>query len=94
MATAMLNVRLDKALKTDGERVLAKQGVSATEAIRGLYRFLQQNQEVPGFCRDEDHVPTPEERRERMRQLVGIAKMDSGEDAATLKAQRLSRWEL
>ena len=47
MTTAMLNVRLDKGLKAQGERVLARQGVTATEAVRGLYRLLSQTDEVP-----------------------------------------------
>lgn len=91
MATAMLNVRLDKSLKSEGERVLAQQGVSATEAIRGLYRHLEQTEEVPDFCRTENVQPSPEERRRKMRQLVGIAKLKPGEDLDSLKQERLSR---
>lgn len=93
MATAMLNVRLDKSLKAEGDRVLAKQGVSATEAIRGLYRFIEQNDEVPDFCRSESGKLTPEARRQKMRQLVGIAKLAPGEDLETLKNERLSKVE-
>lgn len=93
MATAMLNVRLDKNLKAEGDRVLAKQGVSATEAIRGLYRFIEQNDEVPDFCRAESGKLSPEARRQKMRQLVGIAKLAPGEDLKTLKRERLSKVE-
>lgn len=93
MATAMLNVRLDKNLKTEGDRVLSKKGISATEAIRGLYRFLEQNDEVPDFCKSETGKLSPEARRQKMRQLVGIAKLAPGEDLQTLKHERLSKME-
>lgn len=93
MPTTMLNVRLDKGLKTEGDRVLAKQGVSATEAVRGLYRFLEQNDEVPDFCRSESGKLTPEARRQKMRELVGIAKLAPGEDLRSLKSNRMSNLE-
>ena len=92
MVTAMLNVRLDKDLKAEGERVLAKQGVSATEAVRGLYRFMEQTEEVPEFCRAEHGALSSEDRRQKMRQMVGIAKMAPGEDLSTLKQERLARF--
>lgn len=94
MATAMLNVRLDKGLKSEGDRVLAKQGVTATEAVRGLYRFIEENDEVPDFCRSESGRISPEARRQKMRQLVGIAKLAPGEDLQSLKSERLSKIEL
>lgn len=94
MAVAMLNVRMDKDLKAQGERVLAKQGVSATEAIRGLYRFMEQTEEVPDFCITESEALSPDARRQKMRQMVGIAKMAPGEDLSTLKQERLSRLEV
>lgn len=93
MSTAMLNVRLEKSLKREGDRVLSSQGVSATEAVRGLYRFLEQSREVPDFCRDESKVITAEQRRKTLRQLVGIAHLNSGEDITSLKKERLSRFE-
>ena len=94
MPVVMLNVRMDKDLKAQGERVLAKQGVSATEAIRGLYRFMEQTEEVPDFCRTGSEALPPEARRQKMRQMVGIAKMAPGEDLSTLKQERLSRLEV
>lgn len=91
MATTMLNVRLDKGLKLEGDRVMAKQGVSATQAIRGLYRFMEENQDVPDFCKAGSDSSGPDERRRAMRRLVGIAKLKPGEDLNTLRNERLSR---
>lgn len=93
MATAMLNVRLDKNLKTEGDRVLAQQNLSATQAVRGLYRYMEEMRNVPDFCRRECDAVTPEMRREKMRNLVGVAKMQPGEDLRSLKKERLSRLE-
>lgn len=94
MATAMLNVRLDKNLKAEGERVLAKQGMSATEAVRGLYRYLEENDEVPDFCKVQDDPTAPDARKQKMRQLIGVVKLSPGEDYRSLKDERLSRLEL
>lgn len=94
MATTMLNVRLDKTLKSEGDRVLAKQGISTTEAVRGLYRFMEKTREVPDFCMAESGAATPESRRSKMRKLVGIVKLEPKEDADTVKRERLSRLAL
>lgn len=93
MATAMLNVRMEKSLKAAGDRVLSKLGVSTTEAIRGLYRFMEETDTVPDYCRREDGKLSPNEKRQKMKQLVGIAKLAPGEDLKTLKHERLSKLE-
>lgn len=93
MATAMLNVRLDKNLKAEGERVLGRQGISATDAVRGLYRYLEQNDKVPDFCKPETGAITADARRQKMRQLIGVAQMCPGEDLDALKRERLSRMD-
>ena len=94
MATVMLNVRMDKSLKADGDRVLARQGISASDAIRGLYRFMEQNDCVPDFCKSGSDRMSQKDRRMKMRQLVGIAKLAPGEDLKTLKDERLSKSEV
>lgn len=94
MAMSMLSVRLDRDLKAVGERVLARHGISATEAVRGLYRYIGQNDTIPDFCRAESAKLSSDSRRERMRQIVGIAPLSSGEDLETLKRERLSKLNL
>lgn len=93
MATAMLNVRLDTDLKREGDRVLSRQGVSATEAIRGLYRFMEETRDIPDFCKAETDSMPSENRRKNIRKLVGVARLKPGEDLSTLKAERLARME-
>ena len=93
-AQAMLNVRMDKCLKLEGDSVLARSGTSATEAIRSLYRFMEQTQEVPSCCLEAQAPPSAERKRQTMRQLVGIAPLRPDEDAMTIKNERLSRIEL
>lgn len=93
MPTTMLNVRIDKNLKREGDSVLAKQGISIAEAIRGLYRYMEETREVPDCCRQESAPITSEDRRRKMHDLVGIAKLSSGEDLDSLKQHRLARLE-
>ncbi len=92
-AQVMLNVRMDKGLKAEGDSVLAHAGTSATEAIRSLYRFMESHQEVPLCCLDSQDATPRDARRAMMRELVGIAPLQSDEDADSIKAARLSRME-
>ena len=94
MSTAMLNVRLDKDLKAEGERILAKHGMTVTEAVRGLYRNLADKDEVPDLCKSKDRSLSAEQKRERMRELIGIAPLAPGEDLVSLRKERLARIEL
>ena len=89
--TVMLNVRMDRGLKNAGESVLARAGLTATKAIRSLYRTMAETGEVPSCCADGALEQTTESRRFAMRELVGIAPLKPGEDAETLKAERLNR---
>lgn len=92
-AQSMLNVRLNKSLKAEGDSVLAHAGTSATEAIRSLYRYLGDHQEVPSCCLGDSKTTTKNARRAMMRELVGIAPLRPGEDASTIKDERLSHLE-
>ena len=90
-AQAMLNVRMDKGLKAEGDSVLAHAGTSATEAIRSLYRFMEEHQEVPTCCLANADATSRDARRTMMRELIGIAPLRPGEDADSIKEERLSR---
>ncbi len=93
LADATLNIRLNKDLKQRGDAVLAREGISTTHAVRMLYQYLAQNQEVPAWVKGSDTEAVYELRRKRMRELVGIACMPENYDVDDLKRERLSRHE-
>lgn len=93
LADATLNVRLNKDLKQRGDAVLAREGISTTRAVRMLYQYLDQNQEVPAWIKENDTEDTYELRRKNMRELVGIARGPENCDVDDLKRERLSRLE-
>ncbi|MDF6517982.1 type II toxin-antitoxin system RelB/DinJ family antitoxin [Escherichia coli] len=43
----MLNVRIDEDLKKKAEAVLTKQGMTATDAVTALYRFIAEHGRMP-----------------------------------------------
>lgn len=92
-AQAMLNVRMDKGLKAEGDSVLARAGTSATKAIRSLYRYMEANKEVPPCCLDSQDMNTRDHRRAMMRELVGVAPLKPGEDASSIKEARLAKMQ-
>lgn len=87
----MLNIRMDKGLKAEGDSVLAHAGTSATKAIRSLYRYMETNHEVPSCCLDSEVTTTSDSRRTMMRQLVGVAPLKPGENVEDIKRERLSK---
>jgi addiction module RelB/DinJ family antitoxin len=92
-ADATLNVRLNKDLKQRGDSVLAREGISTTHAVRMFYQYLDQNQEVPTWVKENNAEDTYELRRKRMRELVGIAGVPENYDVDDLKRERLSHLE-
>lgn len=52
MPVAQLNVRLPAEVKRSGDATLARCGVSATDAVRALWRYLGEHEELPSFMRD------------------------------------------
>ncbi len=89
-ATAMLNVRMDRSLKIEGDSVLARAGTNASDAIRSLYRHMEDSQMVPECCVGGSRALSTEEKRAAMRDLVGIAPLKSGETVESLRAERLA----
>lgn len=93
-AEVTLNVRFPgemRELKARGDAVLARAGISTSQAIRRLYRYLDETQAVPTWLADEED--TFEKRRAAMREFVGIAPLEADATVESLKAERLSRRE-
>jgi DNA-damage-inducible protein J len=49
MSTATINVRLPQELKRGGDEVLRRAGVTVTQAIRSLYGYMDEHQDIPPF---------------------------------------------
>jgi antitoxin component of RelBE/YafQ-DinJ toxin-antitoxin module len=90
--SATINVRLPHDLKQGGDRVLKEAGVSPSELIRNLYRYMQREQEIPRFSTNDRQTAQRDEterKRELIRSLVGILPPDV--DFDEMKRARLQR---
>ena len=66
MAQATINARLNATVKERGDKVLRDNGISTTEAIRGLWSSMARTREVPSFLvRECKRDETAERRRKR-----------------------------
>ncbi|MCL2757652.1 MAG: hypothetical protein FWD43_06205, partial [Coriobacteriia bacterium] len=85
-------VRMPQDLKRSGETVLAREGMSVTNAIRGLYRYLDARQTIPVFLKDPETDSASErieEKRSILRGLIGRLPSDSSPEQ--IRDERLSR---
>lgn len=57
MELAQLNARIDLQVKREGDAVLARVGVSATEAIRALWSYLAETGKLPEFMGEQQAEP-------------------------------------
>lgn len=91
---ATLNVRFSGSAadaKRRGDAVLAREGISTSEAIRRLYAYLDETQAVPSWMKS-DRDDAYERRRLAMREfLKDIPKGDS--DCDSLRDKRLSKYD-
>lgn len=62
--TGTLNIRLDNDLKEEGLRVLERNGVSVSEAVRKFFAQLAQSQEIPIYLSCENPVAQEENQRQ------------------------------
>lgn len=92
--TATLNVRIPKELKERGMQVLEREGVSVSELVRDVFKYMEAQQELPVFAGPGLRGPSQKEaecerRRAAMRSLIGILPPDVDIDAA--RHERLMR---
>ena len=97
MAQATINARLNATVKERGDKVLRDNGISTTEAIRGLWSSMARTREVPSFLVREckcDETAERRRKREVARGLVGLATL-SDDALSDLRFQALlSRYEV
>ena len=89
-ATATLNVRLPKDLKRHGAQVLDRNGLSVSDAVRGLYEYMQDNQCLPQFLQKNDEDSVYERRRKLARSMTGIVSLPAGFDAKQAREERIA----
>lgn len=89
-ATATLNVRLPEELKRHGGQVLDRNGLSVSDAVRGLYEYMQDNQCLPQFLQKPDAESVYERRRKLAQSMVGIVSVPQGYDAKQAREERLA----
>ena len=77
---AVLNVRLPKELKDQGNQVLERNGLSVSKAVRKLYEFMVREQDVPPFALDQDADGSVEQKRLLLRSLAGVVDLPEGFD--------------
>lgn len=58
-ATAQLNVRVDAELKRGGEAVLARYGLTPSDAVRGLWSYVVAHQAPPAFLSEKEPAEVP-----------------------------------
>ncbi|RDB73296.1 hypothetical protein C1875_00105 [Eggerthella lenta] len=74
-ATATLNVRLPEDLKDRGAQVLRREGVSVSDAVRGLYEYMEKEQRLPEFIKpanEDARRSAVERKRSTLRDMAGV----------------------
>lgn len=82
MPTAQLNIRMDSALKREGNRVLAQRGRTPSELVRAIWSFLVLN----------DSLPKPLEHLVRQEELDAAAAVEPGGSARDAGAKLVARY--
>lgn len=88
-----INVRMPAQLKRAGGKVLDRNGISPSEAVRGLYAYLQREQEVPSFllCDGRTAASVYERRRKLARTVTGMLSDDEPADVKALSYERAAK---
>lgn len=70
---AVLNVRMNAALKERGDKVLKENGVSVSDAVRALWQEMATTRELPDFLSNTTpEATTKKARKQALDSLVGV----------------------
>lgn len=75
-AAIQMNTRIGRALKERGDAVLAQQGFTPSQAVRALWSFFCEHQDVPAFMTTQEDAAVSAERERKLeliRANVGLA---------------------
>ena len=71
---ATLNVRLNASLKERGDKVLRENGISASAAVRALWREMASTRSLPSFLEDAtNEAAAKKAKTQALDQLAGVA---------------------
>lgn len=73
MAMSQMNTRIDSALRSRGDAVFARYGLSPSEVVRAIWRYAADTGAVPDFMRREDASCEFEGARARAAEGSGLA---------------------
>lgn len=72
---ALLNVRMDSALKERGDKVLSDNGISVSDAVRALWSELAKTRTVPDFIKhSEEDIARKAAKKKALNTLINIGK--------------------
>jgi addiction module RelB/DinJ family antitoxin len=72
IATQM-NVRLDAGLKAQGDDVFQRNGITPSQAVRGMWEYVAQTGKLPDFLRPRDDQSDIERKCRLVRESRGLA---------------------
>lgn len=82
---ATLNIRLDKLLKERGEKVLKDNGISVSDAVRGLWEEMATTRSVPSFLVSSDYAEvTKNKKRQALADLQNLFTKNCGKKSGAL----------
>ena len=64
--STQMNVRMERAVKAQGDAVLERFGITPSQAVRGLWQYIALHDDVPEYMK-EQRRRSEHERREEMR---------------------------
>ena len=71
---ATLNVRLNASLKERGDKVLRENGISASAAVRALWREMASTRSLPSFLENAtNEAAAKKAKAQALGQLTGVA---------------------
>lgn len=88
-SNAVLNIRLPEELKNHGNQVLDRNGISVSQIVRDLYRYMEAKQDIPSFAKQDDSSDKFENRRCVLRGLNLGLDIPEDFDFKKIKGDRL-----
>lgn len=85
---AVLNIRLPEELKQHGNQVLARHGISVSQAVRKMYEYMDKEQDVPKFLSQKSDDSVYDERRATLRKVAGSGELPQDFDVKKAIAEK------